>query len=106
MWFLSIVLTSTIRYWTDISSQQTSYYREAEMHKPGPKMSLVEREPGLIHAINIAGSAHALARLLGISPTAVLSWKRIPASRLLKIEEVTKIPREKLRPDLYRGNCA
>jgi DNA-binding transcriptional regulator YdaS (Cro superfamily) len=70
--------------------------------KKGPELLLGEREAGLLQAINVAGSGSALARKLGITPSAVLDWKRIPANRLLKVEEVTKIPRERLRPDLYR----
>jgi DNA-binding transcriptional regulator YdaS (Cro superfamily) len=44
----------------------------------------------------------ALARELGINYQAIQSWKRIPAERVLAIEAITGIPREQLRPDLYR----
>lgn len=68
----------------------------------GPELLLGEREAGLLEAINVAGSASALARELGLTPQAILEWKRVPANRLLRVEEITKIPRERLRPDLYR----
>ncbi|QCE35661.1 helix-turn-helix domain-containing protein [Acetobacteraceae bacterium] len=45
-----------------------------------------------------------LARALRVSPSTVQSWKKkgkIPASRLLEIENLTGVSREKLRPDLY-----
>jgi DNA-binding transcriptional regulator YdaS (Cro superfamily) len=71
--------------------------------KTGPKMDLTRRDTGLMEAINAAGSARELARRLGMSSQSLLHWKRIPADRLLQIEEVTKVPRERLRPDLYRG---
>jgi DNA-binding transcriptional regulator YdaS (Cro superfamily) len=59
-------------------------------------------EEGLRLAIEAAGGIRALARLLGMSAPALLEWRRVPSHRILQIEAVTKIPREKLRPDLYR----
>jgi DNA-binding transcriptional regulator YdaS (Cro superfamily) len=59
-------------------------------------------EEGLQRAIKAAGGIRALARLLGMSMQALSQWNRIPAERLLQVESVTKVPREKLRPDLYR----
>ena len=44
-----------------------------------------------------------LARRLGISHAAVSQWDEVPAHRIVDIERVTGIPRERLRPDLYRG---
>lgn len=61
-----------------------------------------ERETGLLLAVQAAGGFSALARVLGISPQGLWQWERVPAERLLQVEAVTKIPREKLRPDLYR----
>jgi Bacterial toxin YdaS len=52
--------------------------------------------------IKAAGGIRPLARELGMSPQALSEWKRIPAHRIRQVEAVTKIPREKLRPDLYR----
>ena len=51
------------------------------------------------------GGTRKTASLTGDSPSTVQSWKksgRFPADRLVEIEEKTKIPREELRPDLYR----
>jgi DNA-binding transcriptional regulator YdaS (Cro superfamily) len=53
-------------------------------------------------AIREAGGTNRLARKLGISSAAVAQWTRIPFERLLEIERVTGVPRELLRPDLYR----
>jgi DNA-binding transcriptional regulator YdaS (Cro superfamily) len=61
-----------------------------------------DRAPGVAAAIKAAGSLRILGKLLGIDHTAVAQWTRIPADRLIEIERVTKVPREKLRPDLYR----
>jgi hypothetical protein len=37
-----------------------------------------------------------------MSHQALWEWRRVPDDRILQVEAVTKIPREKLRPDLYR----
>jgi DNA-binding transcriptional regulator YdaS (Cro superfamily) len=60
-------------------------------------------DPGLRLAVKAAGGTMTdLARLLGIAPQAIAQWDEIPAGRILDIERVTKVDREKLRPDLYR----
>ena len=51
--------------------------------------------------IKRAGGISALARALGIRHNAIYSWKRVPAERVLAVEEATGIPRSDLRPDLY-----
>jgi DNA-binding transcriptional regulator YdaS (Cro superfamily) len=48
------------------------------------------------------GGESALARALGIKVQSVQKWKKIPAERVLDVEYATGIPREQLRPDLYR----
>jgi DNA-binding transcriptional regulator YdaS (Cro superfamily) len=60
------------------------------------------REKGARLAFQAAGGIRPLARKLGISMAAVWKWTRIPADRIVEVERVTGIPREKLRPDLYR----
>jgi DNA-binding transcriptional regulator YdaS (Cro superfamily) len=57
---------------------------------------------GLQLAIQAAGSVNALAKLLGVSQQALSEWRRVPSHRILQVEHATNIPREKLRPDLYR----
>lgn len=47
-----------------------------------------------------------LAIALEITPGAISQWDRVPADRLTKISEITGIPREELRPDLYDGFVA
>jgi DNA-binding transcriptional regulator YdaS (Cro superfamily) len=59
-------------------------------------------ENGLKMAIKAAGGTRRLAALLGISPAAIAQWNRIPAERIIQIERTTGVPRNLLRPDLYR----
>ena len=51
-----------------------------------------------------AGGQSALARILGCTPQAVqrmCSTGKVPAERVLAIEEATGVSRHDLRPDLY-----
>ena len=51
------------------------------------------------------GAKADLARALGITHAAVRQWsERVPADRVVDVERITGIPREALRPDLYRRN--
>lgn len=62
----------------------------------------LSREPGLRTAIKAAGGIRALAAIVGIQPSAVMKWRRIPADRIIQIEVMLHIDRKVLRPDLYR----
>ena len=59
----------------------------------------------LTAAVQRAGSQSALARICGVSQTAVWKWlqsgKRLPAEYVLKVEAATLVPRHFLRPDIY-----
>jgi DNA-binding transcriptional regulator YdaS (Cro superfamily) len=57
---------------------------------------------GLDLAIEAVESQSELARRLGIRCQAISQWDRVPFGRILDIERVTGVPREQLRPDLYR----
>jgi TorA maturation chaperone TorD len=59
------------------------------------------RSDGLQLAVETAGGVAALARGLGISQPSVSAWRNIPADRVLAIETLTGIERDRLRPDLY-----
>lgn len=63
----------------------------------------MELEAGIQLVINAAGGHRKLARLLGTTHQAIAHWDRVPAERLLEIEVITGVNRERLRPDLYRG---
>lgn len=48
------------------------------------------------------GGVVALSLALGMSRGAVSQWDVVPLERVLQVEEVTGIPRERLRPDFFR----
>lgn len=50
------------------------------------------------------GTAAELARALGVSAAAVSHWRtrgQVSHTRVLEIEALTGVKRERLRPDLY-----
>ncbi|MGE4324132.1 MAG: transcriptional regulator [Sphingobium sp.] len=59
----------------------------------------------LQRAVEILGSQSALARICGVSQTAVWKWlqssKRLPAEHVLRVEAATGVSRHWLRPDIY-----
>jgi TorA maturation chaperone TorD len=64
------------------------------------------RDHGLQEAIRAAGGIGELARRLGISQPSVSNWDRIPAERVLSVEQATGIARALLRPDLFADSAA
>ncbi|MEE4451481.1 transcriptional regulator [Novosphingobium resinovorum] len=59
----------------------------------------------LCEALEIAGSQSELARIAGVSQTAVWKWiqtsKRVSHTCVLRIEDATGVSRHFLRPDIY-----
>lgn len=53
--------------------------------------------------IKAAGGATKFAAALGTGRSVIYLWKQVPAERLIEIERITGVPRDKLRPDLFRG---
>jgi DNA-binding transcriptional regulator YdaS (Cro superfamily) len=51
------------------------------------------------------GMLAKIAHDLGITRAAVVKWDKVPAERVVEIERITGIPREKLGPDLF-APCA
>lgn len=52
----------------------------------------------------LGGPSRAAEKLGLASPSVVLNWrlrKSIPADRVIAIEKLTGIPRQKLRPDVF-----
>lgn len=59
-------------------------------------------DAGLKMAIAAAGGPVKFAAKLKIRRQAVSKWKKCPAHRIIQVEKISGIPREELRPDLYR----
>jgi len=53
----------------------------------------------IIHA---AGGYRKLAKELGIAPSSVFNWRRVPATRVLKISQLTGIAPDLIRPDVFK----
>lgn len=60
-------------------------------------MALIRAQRGLLAKV-----AHGL----GLTRAAVVKWDKVPAERVVDIERITGIPREQLRPDLFRKSSA
>lgn len=59
-------------------------------------------------AIDTVGGVSAMARAIGVTPSAVSQWTRAPSERAIDIERATAlnggkpaVTRHQLRPDLY-----
>jgi len=57
---------------------------------------------GLDRIRTTKGLALKIAKGLKITRSSVSQWTRVPAERIVEVERITGIPREELRPDLYR----
>ena len=55
----------------------------------------------LLTAIKSAGGITALAKEIGVTPSAIVQWRIVPPLRVLQVEKATGVPRWVLRPDLY-----
>jgi DNA-binding transcriptional regulator YdaS (Cro superfamily) len=60
------------------------------------------RKTALDEVLKAVGGYRALGRHLGISHQAITHWKQVPAKHLVAIEKISGVPRERLRPELYR----
>lgn len=58
-------------------------------------------DPGLVQAIETAGSVGALAEIAGVTVGAVSIWARVPQKAIASISDRLHISRHRLRPDLY-----
>ena len=47
------------------------------------------------------GRLTSLADALGINPSAIVQWSKVPAERVPSVARATGLSRQDLRPDLY-----
>jgi hypothetical protein len=66
------------------------------------KHSRPSSNPLIAELENSGKSASQLAAEIGISRACLYLWEKVPGEMVVKVEKVAGIPREKLRPDLYR----
>ncbi len=57
--------------------------------------------PALFQALKAAGCTSEIAKRLALTYQGVSQWKQVPAERVIAVEAITGIPRERLRPDVY-----
>lgn len=59
---------------------------------------------GLVLALERIGGYTALSYALGnqITYQGITHWRRVPEDWIVPVERATGVPRERLRPDLYR----
>lgn len=60
-------------------------------------------DPGLTKVLTATGGYSGLARLVGVSLQAVMKWRRVPAERIVQVEQATGVSRAEQRPELYEG---
>lgn len=71
-------------------------------------MTPMEPNPIYDRLVTWAGSRNKLARAFGITHQALINWRNtgVPAKRVVEVEKVTGIPREELRPDIFRPDIS
>jgi hypothetical protein len=58
-------------------------------------------DEALREAIKRVGGLHAVGRAFGITAQSVYKWRKTPPLRVIPLEKLSGIPRNRLRPDLY-----
>lgn len=58
-------------------------------------------DPGLVAALQAAGTGRALAEAVGVTESRVSQWPRVPYQHVLTIERVFGVKRSTIRPDVY-----
>jgi DNA-binding transcriptional regulator YdaS (Cro superfamily) len=63
-------------------------------------------DPITERAIRAAGGPTALAKRLGVVPSAVTQWTKVPPRWVHKVADLSGIPPEELRPDMFEALSA
>lgn len=62
---------------------------------------MISMDKALQKAIIEAGGLRPLARAIGVAPQSISNWRRVPAERVIAVENATGLHRSTLRPDIY-----
>lgn len=66
------------------------------------RISYIDVMMNLKKLINKTGGPSYWGKKLGISHSAVCQWKQVPPKWVVEVEHMTGIPREELRPDIFK----
>jgi hypothetical protein len=66
------------------------------------RRTVKNKNAGLLKVLDAAGGVMALARMLNLNHAVVSRWHQVPAHWIIEIENKTGVPREQIRPELYR----
>jgi DNA-binding transcriptional regulator YdaS (Cro superfamily) len=58
-------------------------------------------DAALVRVLEAAGGPTKVAEHLGVVPSAVTQWTRVPARHIHRLEALTGIPARDIRPDLW-----
>ncbi len=60
-------------------------------------------DSALVKVLKAAGGPTRVAEYLGVVPSAVTQWERVPSRHVPRLEALTGIPGRLIRPDLYKA---
>lgn len=66
----------------------------------------MSKHSGMMLIRSRRGLSAKIASGLGITRSAVAQWDSVPSDLVVEIEQITGLPREALRPDLYERTPA
>jgi DNA-binding transcriptional regulator YdaS (Cro superfamily) len=69
-------------------------------------MGMPNYDSALVQVLEAAGGPSRVAEHLGLVPSAVTQWSRVPARHVPRLEALTGIPGRVIRPDLWDAPSA
>ncbi len=87
--------------WFVFQDEMLTIVPPADFRSTALVVRLCKYEQPLRLAMKAAGGPTAMARALGISPSAVTNWDILPPRWLPHVSALTGMSHEELRPDLY-----
>lgn len=62
-------------------------------------------DSALVRVLEAAGGPSRVAEFLGVVPSAVTQWTRVPSRHIHRLEALTGIPAREIRPDLWEATA-